>query len=72
MAEFRFGNRGLAEQLGAGVVGDPLTEEIPFARDADGGASTIQATSNGVMLYFSELPGRGIPGSVFIPKARPR
>ncbi|MDA8189574.1 MAG: hypothetical protein M0T85_15655 [Dehalococcoidales bacterium] len=72
MAEFHFGNKDLAQELGAEVVGDPLTDEIPFAKAADGGTSTIQATSEGVMLYFSELPGKGIPGSVFVPKVRPR
>lgn len=62
MASYQFGNLALANQLGETVVGAPLTDEIPFSA-----GNTIQATEKGVILYFEELPAKGVPGSAFIP-----
>ena len=66
MPEFLFGNAELAAQLGADVVGEALTDEIPFSA-----GNTIQATSKGAMMYFQDLPNQGVQGSMFFPKAEP-
>ncbi len=66
MADFRYGNRELAIKLGADVVGEPLTDEIPFNN-----GNTVQCTTTGVMFYFADLPGQGMSGSRFVPFGDP-
>lgn len=70
LPSFKFGNRELAEQLGPEVIGEPLTEEKRFGRA--GNVDTYQVTTMGVVFYFAELPGLGLPGSQFAPFTSPR
>ena len=63
MASFKLGFADLAAALGAGVVGDPETDEKTL-HDRDGSnVLTVQSTTKGVMFYMDG----GSPK--FLPKA---
>lgn len=56
---FELGFKDVADALGAGVVGTPVTDEFPIGDGPDSGTgATLQVTTQGVMIYASGAGAR--------------